>query len=449
MNRAFLCSSVVLLLLPLFELRAAGAEQREKPNIVLILADDLGAECFGCYGGTSYATPCLDRMAAAGMRFQRCYACPLCSPSRAELLTGRYPFRTGITNTTHRGQSIATKLDVSRHRTLAQLLKQAGYATTVAGKWHLCNDFADHPTHVADAGFENRFLWRLLRDGKVVRHYWNPELWYQGGPADERGRGKFGDDLFTSFLIEFMREHRQQPFFAYYPMTLVHSQTATGSNFPASPDTLRSDGDPNASVTPKQKGFAGLVAYTDKLVGRILDEIDELGLANNTIVVFVGDNGTDRVITSRLGNRTIPGGKTRLDEAGTRVPLLVRWPGRIKPGTLAEELVDLTDVMPTLLEAAGVPLPEGYTIDGHSFLPRLLGEPFVARKWAYAQVSGRWALRSDRFRMVGANKRYSEASLWYVGDDPYAPRRAGDSPQAAAARKQLAAAARRLHGEAP
>ena len=201
----------------------------EKPNIVLILADDLGAECLGCYGGKSYETPNLDRLAAAGLRFDRCYALPVCSPSR-ELLTGRYSFRTGITHVILPGAPESSTC--SAHRTFVQLLRDGGYATCIAGKWHLCLDFLDHPRHVADAGFEDRYLWRLFRDRAVQRHYWNPELWIEDRPADALGKGKFGDDLFTERRAVHASPSRSA-LFVYYPMTLVHSQTATGQELSA------------------------------------------------------------------------------------------------------------------------------------------------------------------------------------------------------------------------
>ncbi len=418
---------------------AHGASRDDRPNVILILADDLGSECLGCYGGTSYRTPCLDRLAARGARFARCYATPLCSPSRAELLTGRYCFRTGITGTTHMGRTRADKLDVQKHRTIAQLLREAGYATCIAGKWHLCNDFADNPAHVADAGFEDRLLWRLLRGKQVVRHFWNPELWVDGKPNLEMGKGKFGDDLFTDHVIQFMRRHREKPFFAYYPMTLVHSQTATGRNYPASPDTLPAGVDPDQGVEPKQKGFAGLVAYMDKLVGRIVDEVERLGLAHKTLVLFVGDNGTDRVITSRIGDRKIPGGKTRLDEAGTRVPLIAWWQGVTPAGAEIDDLVDLTDFMATILQAAGVALPEGHAIDGRSFLPQLRGQKGEPRSWVYRHLRDRWFIRDAHWRLDSSGK------LWDVSDDPYSPKPAGEGEAAAAARRRLRATVTRLH----
>ncbi len=434
-----LVSFTVLLLLSVpASVHAACDRRPEGPNIFLILADDLGAECLGCYGGRSYSTPNLDRMAATGLRFDRCYALPVCSPSRAELLTGRYSFRTGITDIIV--PRLPGLLDVASHRTIPQLLREAGYATCIAGKWHLCLDFVDNPRHVADAGFNDRYLWRLFRDGKVQRHFWNPELWIDDKPADQLGKGKFGDDLFTEHVLEFMRSNRDRPFLVYYPMTLVHAQTATGSNFPASPDVLQPGDDPDRGIEPKQEGFAQLVAYTDKLVGRILQEVDRLGMAENTLILFAGDNGTDRRITSRLGNRSLRGGKATLTEAGTRVPLIARWPGTIAAGEVAAELVDFTDFFPTILEATEVDVPAGYTIDGRSFYPRLRGQPHQVREWVYRHWRNAWFIRDARYRLD------SEGGFWDLGTDIYTSDPAGDTPEAAKARKRLAAAVAELHG---
>ena len=411
------------------------------PNIVLILADDLGAECLGCYGGKSYETPNLDRLAAAGLRFDRCYALPVCSPSRAELLTGRYSFRTGITNVIL--PKMPGLLDVTRHRTFAQVLRDAGYATCIAGKWHLCLDFLDHPHHVADAGFQDRYLWRLFRDRKVQRHFWNPELWIDDKRADEQGRGRFGDDLFTGHVLEFMQAHRDRPFFVYYPMTLVHSQTATGGNYPPSPDTIQPGDDPDVGVKPRQKGFAQLVAYTDKLVARVVQEVDRLGLAKNTLILFSGDNGTVRSIVSRLGDRDLRGGKATLTEAGTRVPLIARWPGTVAAGTVSDELIDFTDFFPTILEAAGAKMPARHAIDGRSFFPRLQGKPYQAREWVYRHWRKDWFIRNARYRLD------SKGKFWKIdAADPYTQEAAGSSPEATKARQRLATAVAELHGSA-
>jgi len=439
MSRTSFWFTVVLTLAAITGMRGAHAGAPERPNVVLILADDLGAECLGCYGGRSYQTPNLDRLAGEGMRFDRCYALPVCSPSRAELLTGRYSFRTGITYVIL--PKSPGRLDVARDRTFVQPLREAGYATCIAGKWHLCLDFLDNPRHVADAGFDDRYLWRLFRDDAVQRHFWNPELWIDDKRADELGRGKFGDDLFTDHVLEFIRAHRDRPFLVYYPMTLMHSQTATGGNYPASPDVLRPGDDPDRGVEPRQKGFAQLLAYTDKLVGRIVQEVDRLGLGERTLILFTGDNGTDRRITSRLGNRDLRGGKGRLTEAGTRVPLIARWPGTVAAGEVAEELVDFTDFCPTILEAAGLKLPAGYEIDGHSFLARLEGRPGPAREWVYRHYLNAWFIRDAACRLD------SNGKLWDLAIDPYAPKPAADGPEAAQARERLAAAVAALHGD--
>ena len=199
--RTNVCAFLVLLLQAIWLSTAHGAD---KPDIVIILADDLGAETLGCYGGTSYRTPHLDALAGSGVRFENCYASPLCSPSRSELLTGRYVFRTGIKRVIMPGDDPNTRLDVQAHRTFANFLRDAGYSTCMAGKWHLCHDFLNNPNHVADAGFESRYLWRLFKDRKVSRHYWNPSLWLDGKPDEETGKAKFGDDLFTDHVLEFI-----------------------------------------------------------------------------------------------------------------------------------------------------------------------------------------------------------------------------------------------------
>jgi arylsulfatase A len=412
----------------------AQGTNHSRPNILLILIDDLGAEGLGCYGGTSYQTPNLDALAKAGTRFDHCYSTPLCSPSRAELLTGRYPFRTGITSVTHMGGSEHDKLDVNKDRTLANFLSDAGYETCIAGKWHLCNDFVDNPTHVADAGFKDQFLWRLMRGKIVTRHFWNPELWVDNKPANQLGIDKYGDDLFADHILNFMSEHRQQPFFAYYPMTLVHNQTFTGKNYPPSPDSRQPGCNPDSACKPKQEAFADLVAYTDKIIGKLMTGLDQMGLRENTIVIVLGDNGTDPGITSRLGERQLQGGKGLLIEAGTRVPLIISWPGDDIKVKVVTDLVDLTDILPTILEAAGVGLPEGYIVDGQSFLSCLRGSTYKPRQWVYSQLGKEWFIRDPHYRLD------SNGKLWDMTEDPYSPKPAANNPEIQAVQLRLSKA---------
>jgi len=414
----------------------SAAARAWRPNLLLILADDLGAECLGCYGGTSYATPNLDKLASTSVRFEYAYATPLCSPSRAELLTGRYVFRTGMTNVILPDQPDA-RLDVRSHKTFANFLHDAGYATSIAGKWHLCHDFINNPNHVADAGFDDRYLWRLFKDNKVTRHYWNPSLWLDGKPDEETGKSKFGDDLFTGHILDFIRASKDRPFLVYYPMTLVHSQSATGKNYPRSPDTFRPGDDPDAGAGPT--GFGDLVTYMDKLVGKIVAELDRLGLRENTLILFAGDNGTDAGITSQLGKRKVKGEKGRLSEAGTRVPLIANWPGVVPQGKVLDDLVDFTDFLPTVLDAAGVALPAGYPVDGRSFLPQLRGQKGQPREWVYRQLGAKWFIRDRRYRLSSEGEFVDMA-------DRYAPKPVADTPEASAARQRLAAAVQQVRG---
>jgi arylsulfatase A len=406
----------------------------ERPNIIVILADDLGAETLGCYGGTSYPTPNLDKLALTGARFENCFATPLCSPSRAELLTGRYSFRTGMTNVILPDQP-EKRLDWQKHRTFAHFLGDAGYATAIAGKWHVCHDFLSNPTHVADAGFSDRYMWRLFKDDKVSRHYWNPSLWLEGKEDETTGKGKFGDDLFTSHLLEFIRASQNRPFLVYYPMTLVHSQTATGKNWPRSPATLKPGDDPDADGGPN--GFGDLVAYMDTQVGKITEELDTLKLRENTLLIFTGDNGTNAKITSLFKGERLKGGKGSVTEAGTRVPLIVSWPGTLPPGRVLNDLVDFTDFLPTLLEAAGVNLPSDYQVDGQSFMPQLRGQQGQPREWVYRQLGGRWFIRDQQYRL---DNQGGFVDL----TDRYHPKPAADSIEAAEARKRLQAAVEKL-----
>ena len=183
-----------------------------------------------------------------------------------------------------------------------------------------------------------------------------------------------------------------------------------------------------AASSPASEGFAQLLAYTDKLVGQVVDgRSTGWGLAANTLILFTGDNGTDRRITSLLGDRKIPGGKGSLTEAGTRVPLIARWPGTIAPGEVAEELVDFTDFFPTILDAAGVQPPEGYQIDGRSFYARLKDKPCESREWVYRHYLKNWFIRDAHYRLD------SNGKLWNISVDPYFPTPAADDADAAAA----------------
>lgn len=345
-----------------------------RPNILLIMADDLGYECLGANGGTSYRTPNLDALARGGMRFEHCYSMPVCSPSRIKLMTGRYNFRNYL------GWGI---LD-SKERTFGHVLREAGYATCISGKWQLCQfdqpENADHPRR---AGFDEFCVWVWhFRNGKPSR-YWDPYIWQEGKLRDDL-KGKYGPDVHCEFVIDFIERNRSRPFFAYYSTNLVHAP------FVPTPDS-RSSGGGKKTTGSKQKNaggksqrnYADMVAYMDKCVGRVVGTLDRLGLREKTLILFTGDNGTPRGITSKLGDVEIPGGKGSTKDAGIHVPLLANWPGTVPAGRTCSDPVDFADFLPTLAEVAGAALPEGVKIDGRSFYPQLRGRPGNPRGWVF------------------------------------------------------------------
>jgi len=346
-------------------LLASPERAREKPNIILIMADDLGYECIGANGGISYETPVLDRMAAKGVRFENCYAQPLCTPSRVKLMTG-------ICNVHN---YIEFGILDKEQTTFANLLKQAGYATCVVGKWQLAGDLQG-PNQF---GFDEYCLWQLnRRPGR----YPNPGLEINGKQVNYVN-GEYGPDVVSDYACEFMQRNREHSFLVYYPMILTHCP------FEPTPDSP--DWDPKSKGSETYKGnpdyFGDMVACMDKIVGKLIGKLEHLGLRENTLILFTGDNGTDKPVVSILGEEEVEGGKGAMTDAGTRVPLIAQWPGVTAEGKLCGDIVDFSDFLPTLCECAGVPVPQEMNIDGRSFLPQLKGEKGHPREWIYCWFS--------------------------------------------------------------
>ena len=335
-----------------------------RPNIILIMADDLGYECIGANGGSSYKTPVLDGLAAGGARFTQCYAQPLCTPTRIQLMTGRYNVRNYVQFGAIDPGAV----------TFGTLLKQAGYATAVAGKWQLGRD----PELPRKLGFEESFLWQHTRRPP---RYANPGIEVNGEPKDFRN-GEYGPDQVNQFARDFVTRKKDVPFFLYYPMILTHD--------PYQPTPDSPDWDPKAMgemVNRAPRHFGEMVAYMDKLIGKLVAHLDSLGLRRRTLVLFLGDNGTGRRATSVLNGRPVQGGKGRTTTTGMHVPLIASWPGRVPPGQVRAELVDTTDFLPTLLDAAGV--KAAVKTDGRSLLPGLTGGRALPREWVYTWYSPR------------------------------------------------------------
>lgn len=374
---------------------AINAAETVKPNVILIMADDIGYECFGAYGSEQYRTPHLDRMAREGIRFNHCYSQPLCTPSRVKLMTG-------VSNARNYSAFSILNRDL---RGIGHYMQAAGYKTAVAGKWQLLGAeqysarFRLKGTWPAEAGFDRYCLWQV---DKLGSRYWNPLL-NVDGENRQYGPDAYGPDVVSNYLMDFMTENRDRPFFVYYPMILVHSP------FEPTPDSASRD------AKDPQKNFEDMVAYMDKIIGRIVDRTRDLGIAERTLILFVGDNGTNKDIRSRLGDRTIQGGKGETTDGGTHVPLIGYWPGTIPAGQVSNDLVDFSDLLPTVAQAAGAQIDA--PLDGRSFLPQLKGEKGNPREWIYIFACPRPErqkpvrfVRDQRWKLYGDGRFYDVAA---------------------------------------
>jgi arylsulfatase A-like enzyme len=390
----------------------------------LILADDQGYETIGANGGTSYKTPNIDRLAANGMRFENAYAHPLCTPSRVALMTGRYNFR----NYTSFGE-----LQLSE-KTFGNVLRDAGYKTAIVGKWQLSERDFQAPFQF---GFDEYLLWHfgtrvngVQTPGSQGSRYWDP-VFYHSGKQLTDVKGKFGPDVMADFVEGYIQKHQAEPFFLYYPLVLPHDpwieppghqRGADAQKFSA--EFRAFEGQRGVALGPKeeeekQRRFGAMVEYVDRLVGRVTAQLDALKLSEKTLVIFTGDNGTHPSLHSAFKGRDVKGDKGRPTDAGTHVPLIAQWKGRIKPGKVNQDLVDFTDFLPTLAEIAAVKPPAGVTIDGHSFAPQLRGQKGQPREWIFCHYDPRWAnFKFTRYAQDKQYKLYHDGALFDYRQDP-------------------------------
>lgn len=375
MKQTAFLAFTALLLAPLGVLPAADAPKPEdKPNIILVLSDDVGLSRIGCYGGEPFRTPHLDRLAATGLRFERCYSMPLCGPSRAVLLTGKYPFRTGATDNSRKSE-----VNPQAHPPFTLLLRQAGYATCAIGKLG-----QSAPPEDAAAprrlGFDESMLW--MGRGTPDR-YWNPR-YYRNGEIVQGRPAEYGPDLTHAFLVDFMQRHRDQPFFVYYSAVLAHL-----------PSARTPDSKDDRQLIPD------MVAYLDKLMGRLVADLERLQLRDKTIILFTSDNGPAGQPLGTIRGRPMLGSKGDLTEGGVREPLIVNCPGRVPAGQVCADLTDFSDFFPTVLELAGIRVPEGLTLDGRSLAPQILGQPGRPRPWVYSQLGGNYFIADQHYKLYG------------------------------------------------
>ena len=366
---------------------STGGLERDTPNIVLIFADDLGIEALNTYGGHGVRTPHLDKLASNGMVFTHCFANPACSPSRAEIMTGTYPRFTGIKHVLAKW-SDTTYLDPEKFNSFANQLKEAGYATAIAGKWNV--SWLERNDTVKAFGFDEYCLWQMFdRNGNKRSRYYQPHFRMNGKVEEDAIAERFGPDVLADFLIDFMKRKKNEPFLVYYPALLVHTPYV---RVPGSAATRRL---PDSEQKSGPECFPEMVEYLDKNVGRLVNAVDDLGISNNTIILFCADNGTHGPVTSVWGeNRTrIDGGKMTMTDRGSRVPLIVRWPGTVESGTQCDDLVELADFLPTFLEIASAPQPM-QRIHGQSFVPQLKGEDSSSREWVHVEYKNGRQIRT-------------------------------------------------------
>ena len=354
----------------------AAAAWANPPNLVLIMADDLGPEWISCYGGEGIETPNIDKLAAGGMLFRNAYSMPQCTPTRVTLLTGQYPFRHGWTNHWDVPRwGAGCHFDPKLNMTFARLLRNAGYATAIAGKWQI-NDFRVQPEILFHHGFDEWSVWTGGEGGNPEsnKRYWNPYIYTDKAPS-QTYQGRFGPDIFNDFLVDFVWRNKKSPMLIYYPMALTHGPLVKTPHEPFADDPLE-----------KHKA---MVRYMDYLVGRLVKVFDDAGVRERTIVFFTTDNGTGRRISGRLNGRLVQGGKARLTENGPRQPFIVNGPGIVPAGVETDELTDFSDLLPTFCELAGAPLPRGTQLDGKSIARLLLGkEQDGPRNWILAMGFG-------------------------------------------------------------
>ena len=368
-----------LLLLGTF---AVAEPARRKPNIIFIMADDVSAKEYSLYGNKGVNTPNLGRMATEGVAFKTAWATPQCSPTRAVLHTGNYACNTGWYGNEVTGPDFSERPFI-----MGKLMQQAGYKTAWFGKFH----FESSPTPFGFDEYSVGFPWDGYtgpaqdRGGTMyeIQWYWHPGI-VMNGKGIHTQPDDFGPDIHADKIVEFIGNHKDEPFFIYWPTFLPHKDFNHGEWRYTDVPKLDAGGNKTGRRVPGS--LKADLEYLDHLLGKIVAAVKANGLENDTIMVFTGDNGTS------------PYGKCLFEsEKGPRVPLVVWGPGRVKPRSMSDVLIDFTDMVPTLVDLGGGMLPASAALDGKSFAPYLRGEPFEERETIFCQFyDGRW-VRDKRY----------------------------------------------------
>ncbi|MCH7917684.1 MAG: sulfatase [Planctomycetes bacterium] len=422
----------VRLVLGLLALWPASAWAQAKLNVVFFLVDDLGWMDLGCQGSKYYHTPNIDRLAEEGMRFTDAYAaCNVCSPTRAAIMTGKYPARLMLTQWLPAGrwQPQGHRLREARFLrslpleeiTLAEALREAGYATLHVGKWHLGGPPFSLPEqhgfdrnvagseHGAPGGYWYPYTgkWTIPTTGsKVVKR-----------TLPDGKEGEYLTDRLTDEAIKLIRENKVRPFFLYFPYYAVHAPLQGKREMAARYERV-----PEAKRQGKPR-YAAMVESVDESVGRIMGTLQQLGLSERTLVVFTSDNGG---FASATNNAPLRANKGSNYEGGLRVPLIVKWPGKILTGSVTDAPVISTDFYPTILEALGLPARPHQHLDGVSLVPLLTGRGMVDREslyWHYPHYnrhpssSPSGVIRQGKWKLI-EHFETGKRELFDLGEDP-------------------------------
>jgi len=344
----------------------------KKPNIIYILADDLGIGDVSCYGSDKNKTPNIDQLAKGGIRFNHSYTAPLCGPSRAMILTGRYAFRTGAVN-----QDMVADIKPQDEVLIPSVLKTEGYITSLTGKW---SQFSLTP---GDFGFDDYITFQGSGD------YWatqkkKSENYIENGVNKKLDTLTYMPDLMHNHLVNFLTTNKDKPFFLYYSMVHVHALIQR------TPDSK-----------PGSDLYEDNTAYMDKLIGKLLKTLDDLKLRENTLIIFMGDNGTasQYAFRSTINGKELSGKKGTMLECGSLVPTIANWPGVIEADKVSNTLIDSSDLLPTFADVAGAKLPTKKLIDGRSFLPQLTGKKGNPREWIFTELGNKWYVREAKWKL--------------------------------------------------
>ena len=395
---------------------ALAATPAKKPNIIFILGDDVGIGDIACTGSDRFKTPNIDALARGGTVYSHAYAEPLCGPSRATILTGRYVFRTGATN-----QDATGRFKPTDETMMPVVLKKAGYVTSAIGKW------GQLPLGPAEFGFDDY----LKFQGSGA--YWKSqgkkgESFELNGQRVTVGDKEYIPDLMHAHLVEFLTKHRDDPFYIYYSMSHIHAEIL-----------------PTPDSKPDSKDlYADNIAYMDKLVGKLVAELERLKLRDNTLLVYFGDNGTGggHSEAATVKGRRLNGSKGDVLEGGSRVPMVVNWPGVTPAGRVSHDLIDSSDFFPTFAALAGAPLPAGKIIDGQSFAPQVRGQSGKPREWIFIELARMWYVADQKWKLNEKGELFDLSDAPWT-EKPVAP---GTTDAAAvAARAKLAAALAQLN----